>query len=261
MYLLYHFIQILEITLLIADYMNMIGRNNPGVLTAPATPKLSSLSRNQSTRSSMRNPGSTVPNTPRMDHRSTDCLIRASTLTTTSSSGPEHHSTTISTSTTTTPKLQLKKRHQFDSGVAWTSSSWSGPDGDELMQNPPSPFFENAQGCDLVAVNWLPEVVETHTNSTDALIFLVWSSHRSFLVVSSSKKNDPWWWSSSSSSTHAPRCTYFFAISLSVLLICHLVVSQTSYQTKPWYGLLLSESKPICVQSIIYLVILKCVVN
>ncbi|XP_059087273.1 uncharacterized protein CG43867-like isoform X9 [Tigriopus californicus] len=110
--------EILEITLLIADYMNMIGRNNPGVLTAPATPKLSSLSRNQSTRSSMRNPGSTVPNTPRLDHRSTDCLIRASTLTTTSSSGPEHHSTTISTSTTTTPKLQMKKRHQFDSGVA-----------------------------------------------------------------------------------------------------------------------------------------------
>ncbi len=39
-----HF-QILAITLLIADYMNAIGRMNPGLLQAPATPKLSSSAR------------------------------------------------------------------------------------------------------------------------------------------------------------------------------------------------------------------------
>jgi hypothetical protein len=38
-------LQILAITLLIADYMNMIGRMTPGLLTAPATPNLSSLGR------------------------------------------------------------------------------------------------------------------------------------------------------------------------------------------------------------------------
>ena len=32
--------EILAITLLIADYMNAIGRMNPGLLQAPATPKL-----------------------------------------------------------------------------------------------------------------------------------------------------------------------------------------------------------------------------
>ena len=61
--------QILQMTLLIADYMNMIGRSTgPGSLASlPATPK----ARMTPSRSSSRARGilTTAPNTPRPDHR------------------------------------------------------------------------------------------------------------------------------------------------------------------------------------------------
>ena len=66
------FFQILQITLLIADYMNMIGKTAPGLMTAlaapPGTPK-ANLSRAHS-RASSRARGifnSTAPNTPKPD--------------------------------------------------------------------------------------------------------------------------------------------------------------------------------------------------
>ena len=98
--------------------MNMIGKMNPGMLTAPATPKLSSLSRAGSSAASARaschrvtvsgtggsganSALSTAPNTPRLD-RSAECVSRASTFSHSQSPGLPHH----------------KKRQQFDSGVA-----------------------------------------------------------------------------------------------------------------------------------------------
>ena len=97
--------------------MNMIGKMNPGMLTAPATPKLSSLSRAGSSAAGARaschritvsaggsganSALSTAPNTPRLD-RSAECISRSSAFSHSQSPGLPHH----------------KKRQQFDSGVA-----------------------------------------------------------------------------------------------------------------------------------------------
>ena len=63
-------LQILQITLLVADYMNMIGKTAPGLMPAigaPGTPK-SNLSRaNSRANSRARGLLNTAPNTPRPD--------------------------------------------------------------------------------------------------------------------------------------------------------------------------------------------------
>ena len=62
-------LQILQITLLMADYMNMIGKTAPGTLTS--TPVATPKNRGCSSRSSSRARGQllTAPNTPRPDHK------------------------------------------------------------------------------------------------------------------------------------------------------------------------------------------------
>jgi len=65
--------QILQITLLIADYMNMIGKTAPGTLSTTATPLATPKNRGNTacSRSSSRARGQllTAPNTPRPDHK------------------------------------------------------------------------------------------------------------------------------------------------------------------------------------------------
>ena len=65
--------QILQITLLIADYMNMIGKTAPGTLSTTATPLTTPKNRGNTacSRSSSRARGQllTAPNTPRPDHK------------------------------------------------------------------------------------------------------------------------------------------------------------------------------------------------
>ncbi len=93
--------EILAITLLIADYMNAIGRMNPGLLQAPATPKMSSAMSRGSARSSSRNcaptPSSSVASTPRL-------VARNEVISSNSGVIPDKTS-------------MNKKRPQLDSGV------------------------------------------------------------------------------------------------------------------------------------------------
>ena len=66
---IFFFLQILQMTLLIADYMNMIGRTAPGTLASlPSTPKARTMTPSRSS-SRARGTLTTAPNTPRPDHR------------------------------------------------------------------------------------------------------------------------------------------------------------------------------------------------
>ena len=93
--------------------MNMIGRLNPGLLTAPATPKLNTLGRktinvegSPSTRNSSRLASNyTAPITPRLDRsgEGSGLLLRANS---------------VASAASTDKAAGHKKRLQLDSGVA-----------------------------------------------------------------------------------------------------------------------------------------------
>ena len=87
--------QILEITLLIADYMNMMGH------LLPMTPKTTTIGRLHSRSTSRSRTLTSAPSTPRVDKTG-----RASGASTAASAAAE------------TKRAQQQKRPQMDSGVA-----------------------------------------------------------------------------------------------------------------------------------------------